>query len=645
MAKKKAARVDNAKINQALNFHMKTRPFIPIHQPSSSLSDRFHDDKVDINLDDNISSLALTDESKLSEQKQATRHDNDNNDISLSPLSAVNNDTKDDTPYSGKASLISCAINLCNTVVGAGMLGLPSGFASSGYLGGIMFLCVASFFSAMGLRMLSMSAATVGIRKDQLSSFYSVANAAIPGYTILIDFAVALKCFGVATGYFITVGDCMVDALEYFLPNVTTRHAGGNFKSWEWEELLISRHFWILIALFTVLPISFFKTINALRGASSLSLVIIYGLVVMVVLYAHDVFDPCEGYDDSIYGNATALNNMMQSSSASADTEERMEFFPLGQQVTASPMSATDMYNSNSTIDGEEEVCQGETMIMASFSDGIKNLAIFVFSFTCHQNIFSVVNEISNRSQKRVDIVIALTIISALLIYSIVSINGYHTYGSEVKGDILLNYPETFMVSCMRIALSIMVLLSYPLQLDPSRRCITSMVNSCSKWHIKCEERNQDAMNAEIEEEIKKDGSLYIDNIIRTEDIDDTTSLEDDDDSSYYDEIFMDEDEEAIDNEKLLQEISENFLFNGITITFLVLSFLIAMCVSDLSLILSIVGATGSTIVSYILPGLIYIRLHKGFHLMKIMAYLQLILGLIIVPSALYFVFFCGASA
>merc|ERR1712157_156686 len=96
--------------------------------------------------------------------------------------------------------------------------------------------------------------------------------------------------------------------------------------------------------------------------------------------------------------------------------------------------------------------------------------------------------------------------------------------------------------------------------------------------------------------------------------------------SSYFSDIFVDEDdiEDAIENKKLLKEISEEFLFNGITCAFLVLSFFIAMCISDLSFILSIVGATGSTIVSYILPGLIYIRLHKGFHLMKIMAYLQL---------------------
>ena len=39
----------------------------------------------------------------------------------------------------------------------------------------------------------------------------------------------------------------------------------------------------------------------------------------MVVLYAHDAFDPCEGYADS----NTALNNMMESSSIIADADRR----------------------------------------------------------------------------------------------------------------------------------------------------------------------------------------------------------------------------------------------------------------------------------------------------------------------------------
>ena len=90
MPKKKAIRLENDNINQSLNFHMKTTPFVRIKQSSSSLSDNFRDDTVDIDLDDNVSSLTLTDESELTKQKQATRNNGNNNDISLSPPSTDN---------------------------------------------------------------------------------------------------------------------------------------------------------------------------------------------------------------------------------------------------------------------------------------------------------------------------------------------------------------------------------------------------------------------------------------------------------------------------------------------------------------------------------------------------------------------------
>lgn len=96
------------------------------------------------------------------------------------------------------SSIASCVINLSNTIVGAGMLGLPGAFGGTGYLIGILLLVIAAMFSAHGLVLLSKSAQKVGLP----SSFYSVAAVAVPSYTILIDLAVALKCFGVATGNF-----------------------------------------------------------------------------------------------------------------------------------------------------------------------------------------------------------------------------------------------------------------------------------------------------------------------------------------------------------------------------------------------------------------------------------------------------------
>ncbi len=97
-------------------------------------------------------------------------------------------------------------------------------------------------------------------------------------------------------------------------------------------------------------------------------------------------------------------------------------------------------------------------------------------------------------------------------------------------------------------------------------------------------------------------------------------------------------------NDDAMNELIENFLFYGITCCFLTLSFMIAMTVSDLGVVLGVVGATGSTMVSYILPGAIYIKIHPEPHPLRSLACIQLILGILIVPIALYFVLFKGGG-
>ena len=88
----------------------------------------------------------------------------------------------------------------------------------------------------------------------------------------------------------------------------------------------------------------------------------------------------------------------------------------------------------------------------------------------------------------------------------------------------------------------------------------------------------------------------------------------------------------------------KDYIFYGITCTFLIFSFMVAISVEDLGVVLGIVGATGSTIVSYILPGAVYIKLHPHAHILKFFAYFQLLLGLVMMPTALYFVIFKGGG-
>eukprot|EP00804_Cyclotella_cryptica_P002082 CCRYP_006504-RA/>CCRYP_006504-RA protein AED:0.11 eAED:0.07 QI:0/0/0/1/0.5/0/3/0/191 len=171
------------------------------------------------------------------------------------------------------------------------MLGLPGAFAGTGHTVGMALLLVAATFLAHGLVLLSKSATAASLP----SSFYSVAAAAVPRYTVLIDLAVALKCFGVATGYLITISDSMVDALDHLLLTV---------------RLFLSRRFWVVGALLSVLPFSFYRTLDELKRASALALVFVVLLVAMIVLYAHGIADPCvHVYEDECRGDVVPLTD------------------------------------------------------------------------------------------------------------------------------------------------------------------------------------------------------------------------------------------------------------------------------------------------------------------------------------------------
>ena len=259
--------------------------------------------------------------------------------------------------------------------------------------------------------------------------------------------------------------------------------------------------------------------------------------------------------------------------------------------------------------------CKGSQELTQSLSLTLSKLSTFVFSFTCHQNIFSVCNEIKNRTQGNIDKVIFTSIVSALSLYLIVAWSGYCTFGDSVESDVLNNYPQNGLVTTMRIFVAFLVIFSYPLQLDPSRRCITTLV---SKLRSKSDAggpyspvMNSDDGEGDVREAGNKEMTSRIDKI-------------------------SGEGSEA----KATSRTSDNIIYYAITLTFLSCSFALAMIVDDLGIVLALVGATGSTMVSYILPATIYLKVFEaeGMTMLRVMATAQLIAGCFITPVALYFI-------
>ncbi|KAI8985068.1 transmembrane amino acid transporter protein-domain-containing protein [Pilobolus umbonatus] len=176
-------------------------------------------------------------------------------------------------------------------------------------------------------------------------------------------------------------------------------------------------------------------------------------------------------------------------------------------------------------------------------------LPVFIFAFTCHQNIFSVYNEIRDNSEKSIVRVITSSIGMAAFIYEVVAILGYLSFGKDVRGNIILEYPQSYFVAYGRLAIVILVVFSYPLQTHPCRASLDKILHSQHK------------------------------------------------------------DSPATANSQVLQLSTRKHL--TLTTVIVMATYLVAMSISQLDVVLSFVGATGSTTISFILPGLFYFRIYQ----------------------------------
>jgi amino acid permease len=221
-------------------------------------------------------------------------------------------------------------------------------------------------------------------------------------------------------------------------------------------------------------------------------------------------------------------------------------------------------------IRGDTLSQRGPVRVFA-WSGPVSALAAFpviVFAYTCHQNMFSILNEIANNSHFRTTSVIFASIGGACALYILTGITGYLSYGDNIRGNIVSMYPTAAAATIGRFAIVVLVMFSYPLQIHPCR----ASIDACSKW------RPRKSSSSSSSSASGADGSPSRHSLIGNE------------------------------AAKPGKEMSD-MRFALITTILIVFSFVTAMTVSSLSLVLAYVGSTGSTTISFILPGLFYYKI------------------------------------
>lgn len=243
---------------------------------------------------------------------------------------------------------------------------------------------------------------------------------------------------------------------------------------------------------------------------------------------------------------------------------------------------------------------QSLTAVFSTFS-------IVVFAFTGHQNMFSIINEAADKSLSSLSTLsnFAITCTSALFIA--VGISGYLTFGDLVLGNVILLYPNAWTTTLGRICIIFTMVFSFPLMLHPARISVNN-IYYWTKINVFASRQQETSAN-------------------------ESTAL-------------LAEQPEEIQESQLKPTVVPfpSSVFYTITIGLLLVGYTLAASITSFALVLAVVGATGSTAISFILPGLFGYKLIGSEtddpsnleRLLKLLALLLVIWGLFVMVLCLY---------
>lgn len=225
----------------------------------------------------------------------------------------------------------------------------------------------------------------------------------------------------------------------------------------------------------------------------------------------------------------------------------------------------------------------------------LASFPIFVFAYTCHQNMFAIINELkpseNHGSQTRQsNLIIRNSILVACTSYLVVGVLGYLTFGSAVSANVITMYPRDSVPSLIgRLCIVVMVLLLFPLQCHPCRGSINHVLHFV-RHGVASKLRSLDGYSVIPDATQEPDHSASsVADTTPDESFVSTTPMEGAHDTDGHDPIIV-----PLTTRK----------FYAITSVIVVASYLVAISVKSLARVLAFVGLTGSTSISFILPGL-----------------------------------------
>jgi amino acid permease len=229
-----------------------------------------------------------------------------------------------------------------------------------------------------------------------------------------------------------------------------------------------------------------------------------------------------------------------------------------------------------------------------------KHMGVFIFAYMCQTNVFTICNEVSDASGRQTDCIIVIAHLISGCVLCFCGLCGYAVYGANISPNMLASMPHDEVMTVTRMMYALVAVGCYPVQCHPTRMALLSLMAPKKVTLLPTPEKVPlllafDNEAPETKSPTPSDGVVFM-------------------------------------------HLMENHRFRLVTLALFAGSLTVASLVDDLGVVYSLLGSTTASVISFIVPGLFYMRAYQEPHAKRILAMALTAFGACSIPILCVFV-------
>ncbi|XP_023205590.1 sodium-coupled neutral amino acid transporter 2-like [Xiphophorus maculatus] len=325
--------------------------------------------------------------------------------------------------HHSSASFGMSVLNLCNAIMGSGILGLSFAMANTGITLFVILLVSVAIFSLYSVHLLLKTANEAGALV-----YESLGHKAfgIPG-KLAASCTITMQNIGCMSSYLYII--------KYELSVVIQSFTGASDGEW----YINGDYLVILVSIIVILPLSLLRNLGYLSYTSGLSLLCMVFFLIVVIIKKFQI--PC----------------------------------PL--PIPDSGNETMHMFNSTPHSDNvttDDDTCKPKYFVYNSQT--VYAIPIITFAFVCHPTILPMYDELKDRSRRKMQNVANVSFLAMFIMYLLAALFGYLTFNIHVGPELLHTYSKFYkhdiLLLVVRLAVLTAVTLTVPVMLFPIRTSV-----------------------------------------------------------------------------------------------------------------------------------------------------------------------------